>query len=169
MISIPTNPNYHLLFDALAWATGLGVGVALYRWRLKEITAQVARVADGGYFASLVMGAVLGAHVGACLNGDGAYQGFDLNGKPSFEIGFSALFPLANEVSLVAEVQSQTARFDNTNPSPNNLIGAESATSILGGINWRAFGRGVLRGAVSFGLTEGAPDFSVLMSYAYTF
>ena len=111
----------------------------------------------------------IGAHIGACLNGDGAYQGYDLDGKPSFEIGFSALFPLANEVSLVAEVQSQTARFDNTNPSPNNLIGAEGATSILGGINWRAFGRGMLRGAVSFGLTEGAPDFSVLMSYAYSF
>jgi hypothetical protein len=113
--------------------------------------------------------AVIGGHVGLCLNGDGEYQGQDLNGKASFELGFSALFPLANQVSLVGEIQSQTARFDNDNPSPNNLIGAESATQILGGINWRAFGRGMLRGAVAFGLTEGAPDFSVLMSYAYTF
>lgn len=112
---------------------------------------------------------VLGGHIGLCLNGDGAFQGQDLDGRPSFEIGFSALFPLANQVSLIAELQSQTARFDNNNPSPNNLIGAEAATQILGGINWRAFGRGMLRGAVAFGLTEGAPDFSVLMSYAYTF
>jgi hypothetical protein len=107
--------------------------------------------------------------MGVCLNGDGAYQGVDLDGKASFEIEFSALFPLANEVSLVAEVQSQTARFDNPNPSPNNLIGAEAATEILGGINWRAFGRGMFRGAVAFGLTEGAPDFSALLSYAYSF
>jgi hypothetical protein len=129
-------------------------------------------------FATQAFGAVryrlkdivdIGGHIGLCLNGDGAYQGVDLDGKASFEIGFSALFPLANEVSLVAELQTQTARFDNTNPSPNNLIGAEAATEILGGINWRAFGRGMFRGAVSFGLTEGAPDFSVLMSYAYTF
>ena len=63
MIAIPTNPSYHLLFDALAWATGLGVGVALYRWRLKEVTAAVARVADGGYFAALVSGAVVGAYL----------------------------------------------------------------------------------------------------------
>ena len=63
MILVPTNPSYHLIFDALAWATGFGVGIALYRWRLKEITTEVARVADGGYFASLVAGAVLGAYL----------------------------------------------------------------------------------------------------------
>jgi hypothetical protein len=110
---------------------------------------------------------VLGGHVGLCLNGDGAFQGQDLNGKASFEMGFSALFPLANQVSLVGEAQVATARFDN--PSPNSAVGAEAATQILGGINWRAFGRGMFRGAVAFGLTEGAPDFSVLASYAYTF
>ena len=112
---------------------------------------------------------VLGGHVGLCINGDGQYQGVELDAKASFEVGFSALFPLANEVSLVAEVQSQTARFDNNNPSPNNLIGAEAATSLLGGINWRAFGRGMLRGEVSVGITEGAPDYTALLSYAYTF
>src|SRR5262249_9047194 len=50
-------------FDGLAWASGLSVGVGLYRWRLKEVTAQVARVADAGYFASLVAGAVIGAYL----------------------------------------------------------------------------------------------------------
>lgn len=63
MIAVPTNPHYHLIFDGLAWATGLSVGITLYRWRLKEVTAQVARVADGGYFASLVVGAVIGAYL----------------------------------------------------------------------------------------------------------
>jgi len=63
VITVPTNPAYHLAFDALAWATGAGVGVALYRWRLREATAQVARVADGGYFAALVGGAVAGAYL----------------------------------------------------------------------------------------------------------
>ena len=63
MIHLPTNPAYHLLFDALAWMTGMAVGVALYRWRLKEVTAEVARVADGGYFACLAIGAIIGAYV----------------------------------------------------------------------------------------------------------
>lgn len=63
MITIPTDPAYHLVFDALAWATGMSVGVALYRWRLRDVTAQVARVADGGYFASLAVGAIAGAYL----------------------------------------------------------------------------------------------------------
>ena len=129
-------------------------------------------------FASQVFGSVrhklnksvvFGGHIGLGLNSDGKFQGYDLDGQFSYEMGFSALFPLANQVSLVAEAQVQTARFDNNNPGPNNLIGAETATQILGGINWRAFGHGMLRGAVAFGLTEGSPDFSTLVSYAYTF
>ncbi len=63
MIHIPTSPAYHLVFDALAWGTGMAVGVALYRWRLREATAQVARVADGRYFACLAAGAIIGAYL----------------------------------------------------------------------------------------------------------
>lgn len=67
MIHIPTNPSYHLIFDALAWATAMGVGVALYHARLREVTAQVARVADGGYFACLAVGAIAGAYLSGSL------------------------------------------------------------------------------------------------------
>lgn len=102
---------------------------------------------------------VLGGHIGLRLNGDGQFQNTDLQGKTSFEMAFSALFPLANQVSLVAEAQVETDRFENF----------DAATQILGGINWRAFGRGMLRGAVSVGLTDGSPDFRVLAGYAYTF
>jgi prolipoprotein diacylglyceryltransferase len=63
VIRVPTDPSYHLVFDALAWGTGMAVGVALYRWRLREATAQVARVADGGYFACLAVGAIAGAYL----------------------------------------------------------------------------------------------------------
>jgi prolipoprotein diacylglyceryltransferase len=63
LIHLATNPSYHLVFDALAWATGMAVGVAFYRWRLREATAQVARVADGGYFACLAVGAIAGAYL----------------------------------------------------------------------------------------------------------
>lgn len=63
MIHIPADPAYHLLFDAAAWAMGMATGVLLYRWRLRDITANVARVADGGYFAALAVGAIAGAYV----------------------------------------------------------------------------------------------------------
>ncbi len=101
----------------------------------------------------------IGGHVGARLNQDGKFQLVDLQGKTSFEFAFSALFPLANQVSLVGEARTETERFE----------GASSSAELLAGINWRAFGRGMLRGAVSAGLTNGAPNFRVIASYAYTF
>lgn len=63
MIQVPTDPSFHLVFDAAAWATGIATGVALYRWRLAEVTATVARVADRGYFIALAAGAICGAYV----------------------------------------------------------------------------------------------------------
>ena len=102
---------------------------------------------------------VIGGHLGARFNGDGAFQGADLNGKTSYELGVSTLFPLANQVSIVAELQLETDRFETL----------DASTQLLAGVNWRAFGRGMLRGAVAAGLTSGAPNYRVLVSYAYTF
>ena len=102
---------------------------------------------------------ILGGHVGFRYNGDGKFQGVDLAGKNSFELGVSALFPLANEVSFVGEAQYESARFE----------GADAATQVLAGVNWTAFRRGTFRGAVAAGLTDGAPDFRALVGYAYSF
>lgn len=82
MIHVATDPAYHVLFDALAWATGMAVGIALYRWRLREVTAEVARVADGGYFACLAIGAILGAYLAG-----------------SFTFAGQAVFALAHSVA----------------------------------------------------------------------
>ena len=110
---------------------------------------------------------VLGGHVGFRYNGDGKFQGFDLPGKNSFELGVSALFPLANEVSFLGEAQYESARFEN--PIPGSSLGSNAATQVLAGVNWTAFPRGTIRGAVAAGLTDGAPDFRVLVGYAYHF
>ena len=126
-------------------------------------------------FASQVFGSVryrfeqvvLGGHVGVRYNGDGNFEGVPLNGKASFEFAGSALFPLANQVSLVGEVRYETARFDN--PTVASTAGDDADTQILAGINWRAFGRGMFRGAVAGGLTDGAPNFRLILGYAYTF
>jgi prolipoprotein diacylglyceryltransferase len=82
MINVSTDPAFHLGFDALAWGTGMAVGVALYRWRLAEVTAEVARVADGGYFACLAVGAILGAYLAG-----------------SFTFAGQAVFALAHSVA----------------------------------------------------------------------
>ena len=68
MIRIPTAAWAHTVFDLGAWAAGLALGVALYRWRLKAVVERVATKVDGGYFLALAMGAAIGAWVAGSLN-----------------------------------------------------------------------------------------------------
>jgi hypothetical protein len=103
--------------------------------------------------------AVIGGHVGVRFNGDGDFQLRPLSGKTSFELGFSAVFPLAHQVSLIGEAQFETKRFDEIAASSQLLVGAD----------WKAFRRGMFRGAVAAGLTDGAPNLRVLLGYAYSY
>jgi len=101
-----------------------------------------------------------GGHLGVRLNGDGSFQNSGtLHGKASIEMGLSAVFKLASQVSIIGEAQLETDRYDE----------ADSTAQLLAGINWRAFNRGVFRGALAFGLSDGAPDYRVMLGYAYTF
>jgi uncharacterized membrane protein YeaQ/YmgE (transglycosylase-associated protein family) len=68
LIHIPTAPAVHYLFDALAWASSLARGVALYRWRLSETATRIAQATGSGYFAALAAGAGLGAWAAGSLN-----------------------------------------------------------------------------------------------------
>ena len=61
LLHIPTNPHLHLLFDLLAWASAALLAHLLYRWRLRALSARIARQTGRGYVASLVVGAVAGA------------------------------------------------------------------------------------------------------------
>jgi hypothetical protein len=101
----------------------------------------------------------LGGNVGVRVTEDGHFQNSDLQGKTSFRIAISALFPLASQVSLLGEAQFESDRFE--------FVDGDS--EVLAGINWRVFGRGMLRGAVAAGFSKGAPDFRVIAAYAYTF
>ena len=103
--------------------------------------------------------AVIGGHVGVRFNGDGDLLGTPLNGKTSFELGVSALVPMGSAFSFVGEAQIETERFD----------GMDSAADLLVGANWKAFGRGMIRGAAGVGLTDASPNFRVTLGYAYTF
>lgn len=68
MIHVPTAPWAHTIFDLAAWGSGLGLSAVLYRWRLRELTQDVARKVDGGYFAALVAGAIPGAWLAGSMN-----------------------------------------------------------------------------------------------------
>ena len=68
MIAVPTSPLAHIVFDLTAWGAGIGLSVVLYRWRLREATAEVAGKVDGRYFAALVAGAIPGAWLAGSLS-----------------------------------------------------------------------------------------------------
>ena len=68
MIHVPTANWAHTVFDLGAWMSGLALGAALYRWRLKSAVERVATKVDGGYFLALALGAVIGAWGAGSLN-----------------------------------------------------------------------------------------------------
>ena len=68
MIIVPTAPGVHVVFDALAWASGLTVSVALYCWRLRGAVEHVAIRTGPSYFTCLAVGAAVGAWAAGLLN-----------------------------------------------------------------------------------------------------
>lgn len=104
-------------------------------------------------------GAILTANAGVRMNGDARFVGVDLDGKTSPFAGLGYIRPLSDEVSFVGEVRFESERFDN----------GDADLRVLGGINLRAFNRGMLRGAVGVGLDDGAPDLLFIVGYAQNF
>ena len=55
----------------------------------------------------------------------------------------------------------------------DNFITANWSTgdfrTLIENVNWRAFNKGQFRGALSFGLTDGAPDAQLIVGYVATF
>ncbi len=68
MHRIPTAPWAHILFDLIAWSSGVGFSVVLYRWRLSGAAQAAAAKIDGTYFAALAVGAATGAWAAGSLN-----------------------------------------------------------------------------------------------------
>jgi hypothetical protein len=67
VIAVPTNPAFHLAFDALAWISGAALAHALYRWRLKARVERAAGMVGPGYFISLGIGAAAGGYLAGSL------------------------------------------------------------------------------------------------------
>ena len=104
-------------------------------------------------------GFTLAGHLGFRINGDGTIQGYDIDGKTSAILAGGIIYPLAKTVSLVGEVNCESERWE----------GFDSDVRLLGGVNWSVTSRGMLRGAISVGLADGAPDRRFQAGYAYAF
>ncbi len=103
--------------------------------------------------------AIITGNLGFRFNDDGNVFGVDLQGKTSAFLGVGAIVPIADEVSFVGEARVESARFE----------GGETDFRVLGGVNWRLTNRGMLRGAIAVGLTDGAPNAQFLAGYAANF
>src|SRR3954466_543395 len=68
MIHVPTDVRVHLFFDIAAWAAAALLVRGLYRWRLKELAAEVAPKMGVGYAFALAAGAIAGAWAFGSLN-----------------------------------------------------------------------------------------------------
>ncbi|HEX4739388.1 MAG TPA: prolipoprotein diacylglyceryl transferase family protein [Allosphingosinicella sp.] len=68
MIHVPTDPRVHLVFDLAAWVSAGLLARLLYRWRLKEMAAEVALRIGIGYAFALAIGAIGGAWAFGSLN-----------------------------------------------------------------------------------------------------
>ena len=71
----------------------------------------------------------------------------------------AVLIPIHSELMFVGEARFEDERFDRL----------DSDTRVLGGLNWKPWNRGMLRGAIAVGLTDGAPDWQLIGGYAYAF
>lgn len=102
---------------------------------------------------------IVSLHAGLRTNGDGQIFGVELNGKTSPFVGGGVIYPLSDRVSLIGEVKFEGERFEE----------GDKDTRVLGGVNWRPFNRGMFRGAVASGLSDGSPNFQLIAGYAAQF
>jgi hypothetical protein len=106
---------------------------------------------------------IFSAHAGVRLNADGTeytVEGpVELKGDVSPMAGVGVFFPFSDVVTFVGEVNYEGKRFEERS----------SDISALGGINWRVSNRGIVRAAVSLGLSSDADDAQLIVGYAVNF
>ncbi len=102
---------------------------------------------------------IVTGHAGLRFTEDGKIFGTDLEGETSVFGGAGVIVPFSDRVTVVGELTVEGDRFE----------GADTDFRALGGINWRSTNRGMIRGAVAVGLSDGAPDAQLLLGYASRF
>lgn len=108
---------------------------------------------------------ILSGHIGARISEDGETLGRKLDGEVSPMVGFALLAPVSDELTFVAELDFEGKRFEFQNPA----LEYEPDARVLGGVNFHVTPRGMFRGAVAFGLSDGAPDAQLIAGYAVSF
>ncbi len=83
----------------------------------------------------------------------------DLDAKTSVILGGGLIYPLSDAIALSGEISVESERYKN----------ADSDIRVTPGIQFKAFKNSLFRVGLGIGLSDGAPDFDAILSYAYTF
>ncbi len=102
---------------------------------------------------------VVTANAGIRVNEDTRVFDTVLDGKVAPSLGLGLLYPANDNLVVVGEATYEGKRFD----------GWEADARVLAGVNWKLLPYGVLRLAVSVGITDGAPDSQLLAGYSFDF
>lgn len=108
---------------------------------------------------ALVKDMTLAVNGGVRLNEDGSFLGASLDGENSLFVSGGLLIPIRSDLMFVGEARYESERFDEL----------DSDSRVLGGLNWQVTDRGIVRGALAVGFTDGAPDWQLIGGYAYAF
>ncbi len=161
--------------------SGLGDTDAWVKLDLGQQIWQRTRVAVGGLvtlptgdsdtglgtdaFGSKLFGAMrfaaapflVSAHVGVRFTGDGEVAGTPLDGTTSVDAGLAAIWPLNDRLAWIGETSYEGERFE----------GTEADARLLFGANWKPIDFGSARIAAGAGLTDGAPDWLVIVGWSF--
>jgi len=125
-------------------------------------------VVPGG-FASVRIKAGDGYFLGTAgikFNQDATVLDSDLNGRNSAFFGGGYIWEAYENWVVSGEVTSESERFDDSD-SPFSV--GSSDFRLSGGIQFLGLAHQFLRGGLSVGLSDGAPDYELIFGYAYHF
>jgi hypothetical protein len=103
-------------------------------------------------------GSFLG-EAGFRFNPDATVINTNISGKTSTFLGGGYIWEPARSLAVSGELTVESERYD----------GASSDFRLTGGVQWLGLSHSVLRAALSAGLSDGAPDYEIILGYAYTF
>lgn len=103
--------------------------------------------------------ATLSGAFGVRVHEDGTTLGVPLEGETSAFLRVGVLGPVRPNLTVFGEAQVESERFRRL----------DTDFRLLGGTNWKVTERGVVRGGIAIGLSDGAPDVQVIGGYAAQF
>ena len=101
----------------------------------------------------------LSANGGLRFTDDTEIDGVDRQGQVGGSLAAAALMPFGERLVGVAEAGYESKRYED----------GQDEGAVLVGVNWRVLREGILRLALSFGLSDGSPDAELIAGYAFEF